>query len=224
MPRRSAAAGFALALSLSLSAGAADAGETGRDWSGAYLGGYLGYGFGQLDVKFDGVHPADTDLDGVAGGGLAGWNAQFGGLVVGLEADGGFTTQSGEVRGSVTLEPPDEPGTYFYTDRFHKNWEAHLRGRLGWAFGDVLLYAAGGLAVAGVEFSYQSIHDGTYEIERQTQVGWTAGAGLDYAIDDSFRLRVEYLYDDYGSAWYFDHPDKVDLTTHSLRLAIAYGF
>ena len=87
-----------------------------------------------------------------------------------------------------------------------------------------MVFAAGGLALAGVEFGYQSIHDGTYDWDRQTLIGWTAGAGLDYAATDSISLRFEYLYDDYGSAWYFDHRDWLDLTTHTLRFAFAYGF
>jgi outer membrane immunogenic protein len=211
-----------LTLLLSATPGLAD--ETARDWSGPYVGAYAGAGLGQLDVKFDGIHPADTDLDGFAGGGLAGWNLQFGSVVVGLEGDLGLSAQHGTIEGSVTLGPPDPPGPYHYTDKFYKNWEAHLRARVGWACGDLQVFAAGGLAVAGIEFGYQSIHDGSYDWDSETLLGWTAGAGLDYAVDESFSVRLEYLYDDYGSAWYFDHRDSVDLTTHSLRLAIAYGF
>jgi len=221
MSRRCVAA--ALPLGLLLSAAAA-ADETPRDWSGGYLGAYAGAGLGQLDVKFDGIHPADTDLDGFVGGGLAGWNLQVGGAVVGLEGDVGFSTQQGEIEGSVTLAPPDEPGTYYYTDRFYKHWEAHLRARVGWAFDELFVFAAGGLAVAGVEFGYQSIHDGSYDWESRTLFGWTAGAGADYALGEHFRLRFEYLYDDYGGATYFDGRDDLDLTTHSLRLAVSYGF
>lgn len=221
MPHRSAVAALPLLL---LAAGSALAGEAGRDWSGPYLGAYAGAGLGQLDVKFDGVHPADTGMDGFAGGGLAGWSLQFGSVVVGLEGDVGLAAQDGEIEGSVTLSPPDPPGPYYYTDKFHKNWEAHLRARAGWACGDLVLFAAGGLAIAGVEFGYQSIHDGSYDWDGNTLVGWTAGAGLDYAVGEGFSLRFEYLYDDYGSAWYFDHRDEVDLTTHTLRFAFAYGF
>lgn len=207
-----------------LTAGAATAEEPGRDWSGPYVGAYAGAGLGQLDVQFDGVNPADTDLNGFAGGGLAGWSLQFGSVVVGLEGDVGLSAQHGTVEGSVTLGPPDVPGTHHYTDKFDKNWEAHLRARVGWACGDLLVFASGGLAVAGIEFGYQSIHDQSYDWDSETQLGWTAGAGLDYAVDENFSVRLEYLYDDYGSAWYFDHRDTLELTTHSLRLAIAYGF
>ena len=145
-------------------------------------------------------------------------------MVVGLEGDVGLSSQQGEIEGDVVLSPPDVPGTYYYTDRFYKNWEAHIRARAGWAFDDLTVFAAGGLAIAGVEFGYQSIYDGSYDWDSKTLVGWTAGAGLDYAATDHISVRFEYLYDDYGSAWYFDHRDSADLTTHSLRFAFAYGF
>ena len=179
----------ALALILTaLATPAALAEEAPRDWSGPYLGAYAGFGFGDLKVKFDGIHPHSTGLDGFAGGGLAGWALQSGALVVGLEADVGVTGQSGEVEGSVKLAAPDP---YFYTDKFRKPWEAHLRLRAGWACGDLLLFA---------------------------------GGGLDYALDASFALRAEYSYDDFGERSYFQGRDDVALKTHTVRLAVTYGF
>lgn len=200
---------------------AATADEAPRDWSGPYLGAYAGLGFGDLKVWFDGIHPHSTDLDGFAGGGLAGWAFQSGALVVGLEADVGVTGQRGEVRDSVKLAAPDP---YPYTDKFSKPWEAHLRLRAGWACGDLLFFASGGLALAGVKFGYQDIYDQSYDWDRGTQLGWTAGGGLDYALDQGFALRLEYSYDDFGEQSYFEDRDDVALKTHTLRLAVTYGF
>jgi len=212
----------ALALILTaLATPAALAEEAPRDWSGPYLGAYAGLGLGDLKVKFDGIHPHSTSLDGFAGGGLAGWAFQSGALVVGIEADVGVTGQSGEVEGSVKLAAPDP---YFYTDKFRKPWEAHLRLRAGWACGDLLLFAGGGLALAGMKFGYQSIYDQSYDWDRGTQLGWTAGGGLDYALDESFALRLEYSYDDFGERSYFQGRDDVALKTHTVRLAVTYGF
>ena len=211
----------ALALLLSAAAPAALAGEAPRDWSGPYLGAYAGLGLGDLKVKFDGIHPHSTDLDGFAGGGLAGWAFQSGALVVAIEADVGVTGQDGEVRDSVKLAAPDP---YPYVDKFSKPWEAHLRLRAGWACGDLLLFASGGLALAGVKFGYQDIYDQSYDWDRGTQLGWTAGGGVDYALDGSFALRLEYAYDDFGEQSYFEGRDDVALKTHTLRLAVTYGF
>lgn len=215
-------AGFAVAgLTLLLATGGAAADEAPRDWSGPYLGAYAGLGLGDLKVKFDGIHPHSTGLDGFAGGGLAGWAFQSGALVVAIEADVGVTGQDGEVRDSVKLAAPTP---YPYVDKFSKPWEAHLRLRAGWACGDLLLFASGGLALAGVKFGYQDIYDQSYDWDRGTQLGWSAGGGLDYALEGGFALRLEYLYDDFGEQFYFEGRDDVAVKTHTLRLAVAYGF
>ena len=209
----------ALLLALLPTAGLAE--EAPRDWSGPYLGAYAGAGFTHLDVAFDGIHPHDTDLNGFAGGGLAGWNLGLGGFVVGLEADVGVTGQDGEVRDSVKLAAPDP---YPYVDKFRKSWEAHLRLRAGWACGDALFFAGGGLALAGMKFGYQNIYDLTYDWDRGTQVGWTAGGGVDYAREGSCARRLEYAYVDFGEQSYFEGRDDVAQKTHTVRQAVTYGF
>lgn len=210
----------------------AHADDAARDWSGPYLGAYAGYSNGGLEVRFDGVHPGDARVEGAVGGGFAGWSLQSGGLVFGLEAEVGVSSADGEVKGSVTLVPPDPPGTYHYVDTFRTPWTARLRGRVGWACGDVLLFAAGGLSLTEVRFGYQSIYDQSYSYDEGVQVGWTAGAGLDYAIDGHLTARAEYLYDDYGTqsgdisvpGGAGAYPVKVDLDAHTLRAGLAWQF
>jgi len=53
-----------------------------------------------------------------------------------------------------------------------------VRGRLGYAFDRFLPYLTGGLAI-------------------EDSVGWTAGAGVDYAITDHWSIGVDYLHGDY---------------------------
>ena len=96
--------------------------------------------------------------------------------------------------------------------------------RAGGDCGGRLLFASGGRALAGVKFGYQDIYDQSYDWDRGTQLGWTAGGGVDYALDGSFALRLEYAYDDFGEQSYFEGRDDVALKTHTLRLAVTYGF
>src|SRR5215204_1845059 len=70
-------------------------------WTGFYLGGQVGYGWGEdktalilngQRITFDGLGglSGDTikhDIDGAVGGGHAGFNYQAGNFVIGLEAD-----------------------------------------------------------------------------------------------------------------------------------------
>ena len=56
-------------------------------------------------------------------------------------------------------------------------------------------YVTGGAAFADVKMTPVG---GTSETE--TQVGWTAGAGLEYAFMGAWSAKLEYLYADLGKA------------------------
>uniref|UniRef100_UPI0013D5B791 outer membrane protein n=1 Tax=Klebsiella pneumoniae TaxID=573 RepID=UPI0013D5B791 len=61
----------------------------------------------------------------------------------------------------------------------------------------------------------------------QTRVGWTLGAGVEYAITQNWTVRGEYLYANYGSKT-FSTPagvtPSVSLQTHKFRLGVNYLF
>ena len=74
-----------------------------------------------------------------------------------------------------------------------------LRGRIGYAPGNVLFYATGGLA-----WSYDqqtlTLADGTAQWPFLWRLGWTAGLGLEYAITDNWSARLEYRHVDLGDS------------------------
>jgi outer membrane immunogenic protein len=84
------------------------------------------------------------------------------------------------------------------------NWEASLRGRLGYAWDRALIYATGGLALTGVRASSNFVVFGvdpaTAGSDNQVLVGGTLGAGLDYAVTNKVSIGVEGRY-----AWYGTH-------------------
>jgi outer membrane immunogenic protein len=175
------------------------------NWTGFYVGGNVGYGWGHNDPGpidfyspvgvFAGSIPGiSSKTQGVIGGGQAGYNQQFGNMVLGLEGDISGTG----IKGSVT----DTINGYTATSNI--DWLATGRGRAGVVFGRTLVYGTGGVAVASVKIklddSYPPVVVST--TSTQTHVGWTAGAGVEMAIWSNFSLRAEYLYVDLGTKQY----------------------
>lgn len=191
------------------------------NWSGFYVGGHVGYLWGRTRVEDDGiVTDANAPTNGVIGGALAGVNWQTGQVVLGLEGDFGWTHAKGT--GAALPPPPpvivtEAPNTYNF------NWTSHVRGRLGYAFNNWLLFIAGGLAVADFDF-----HEGaTTTVTGAKYTGWSIGGGFDYAFTRNFSGRIEYLYDDYGHKNYTGadgDPYRVSLKGQTLRGALVWKF
>ncbi|MBS7545806.1 outer membrane protein [Ancylobacter oerskovii] len=163
-----------------------------------WTGFYLGAnaGYGWGEADFS------DDTNGFLGGIQAGYNWQFAGspLVVGVETDIQATN----------IESPTFSLDYFGT----------VRARLGWAVDQFLIYGTGGFAYAR----------GNYEIgglsNKQTNTGWTIGAGGEYAFSPNWSVKAEYLYLDLGSESYetVGGPIDVGTTANILRLGVNYKF
>ena len=199
---------------LSLAAGpvamAADVADPVYDWSGIYAGVHAGYLWGDVDLTEDSqlVVSGET-FDGFVGGPLAGVNWQHDNWVIGAEADFGWSTASGT--GVVPLD------SYAYD----LDWNAHLRARAGFAADNILLFVAGGLALA--EFHVTEVGG---RPEGTTYAGFTIGGGVDYAASENLVLRVEYLHDEFGTESYLDGKDvyTADIATDTLRAVVSYKF
>jgi outer membrane immunogenic protein len=70
--------------------------------------------------------------------------------------------------------------------------DGSMRGRAGIVFDRILVYGTGGVAFASIR---NSVGLDTQTVGR---VGWTAGGGVEYAIDNNWSVRGEYHYTDYG--------------------------
>jgi outer membrane immunogenic protein len=181
------------------------------DWSGPYIGLHAGYLWGDVKVEEEGEPLAPGgDIDGFVGGALVGFNYQLDPLVLGIDGDFGFADVDGD--GAVALEPE-----YHY----ELNWNAHIRGRLGLSLDRILIFVAGGLAIADLDI----------EEEQQLQIGtayygYSIGGGIDYAITDEIIARVEYLHDEFGDEDYTENGEEytADLNTDTVRGALIYKF
>jgi outer membrane immunogenic protein len=149
------------------------------------------------------------------GGAQIGYNWQSGAIVYGLEADAmwrrlkehsfvefGANPAAGAPFGSVATDT-----AYF---RSEQNALGTIRGRLGYAPSNWLLYVTGGLAVGGVKHSVTEVlSPGTTCVllggatcrdlqSSTTKVGWTVGAGAEVALGTQWSIGVEYLFVDLG--------------------------
>lgn len=192
-------------------------------WTGLYVGAEAGYAWG--NSTYDGAgSPAgppfiSTSLDpkGGFGGAYVGYNYQFNGnYVVGVEADANFADVKGDNTFAVF------PGVVASGDL---EWFGSARLRAGYAFDRLLPFVTGGVAIG----RYSGTENGALE-NSETMVGWTAGAGLEYAVTDNLIARVEYRYADYGRKSQsppFNFPTeqvRLDLTTNDVRVGLSYKF
>lgn len=192
------------------------------DWTGFYIGGNVGYSWGRAatdgDVtgtqsvsEFRSAGPTllpgfpvvtalaavplsgRSNVNGVIGGGQAGYNWQQGNWLVGLEAD----IQGSDERGSsdVCAVAGCALGTGIVTADYKLDWFGTVRGRIGLLPTDrVLIYATGGLAYGEVSATAPLVPLSW----GSTRAGWTVGAGAEVKLDSNWSVKIEYLYMDLG--------------------------
>ena len=75
-------------------------------------------------------------------------------------------------------------------------WLATLRGRVGYAFDNFLLYGTAGAAVARIKTGL--IPPSTFD--SSTEAGWAVGAGFEVGFAPNWTAKVEYLFVDLPNA------------------------
>jgi outer membrane immunogenic protein len=191
------------------------------NWTGFYVGANVGYGWGTdhtvLTTDADGAPggpfsallvqagAAAAKPEGIIGGVQAGYNWQSGRLVAGLEADLSGT----DIRSSNDFSGPVGVTRFVHIDQ-RLEWLATFRGRIGFLPTEqFLLYATGGLAVGEVTTNSSLTTTVANNIpaciaanigvcfgssDRSTRVGWTVGAGAEYAYSSNWSVKAEYLF------------------------------
>jgi opacity protein-like surface antigen len=183
-------------------------------WSGFYLGGHGGYGWGD-DGSTQMVQPAvftpgqaPLEMAGVRSSGYvagfqAGANWQSGAFVGGLEIDLSATGIKGTTSASgfdANIPPGAMSGVR--TDKFDSL--GSVRARLGYLVRpDLLLYGTGGLAWTRLEQTVTNVSlNGTYTtVTPSWRSGWVAGAGGQLRLwNSNWLARLEYLHYDFGNS------------------------
>lgn len=159
---------------------------------------------------------------GFLGGGQIGYNYQFyKAFVVGAEADiqgAAGATGNGQVVQSVdytfvssaTRRPLDKTLYSVSSAQKSVDYLGTVRGKIGYLVTPTLqVYGTGGLAYGGVtlnSFAWQTnldantkdISPGSNSVSG-TNIGWTAGGGVEWMFAPSWSVKAEYLYYDLGN-------------------------
>lgn len=194
--KKTAAAASALALgTLSTPAHAQDAAGD-HDWSGFYVGGSAGLTSAQIDWEIDGGEGFIASEDGSVHGSekpstgsiRVGYNDQVGSIVVGAELDYSlvnFDEFSSFDGGEGALLHSDMQGF------------GSLRGRVGYATGNLLCFVTAGIALGDMEHQYDSQSSNSQSpVTESTSIagGWIAGGGLEFAVTENVSLVAEGVY------------------------------
>lgn len=192
-------------------------------WTGIYAGIQGGYAWGSNRVRIGAPLGAfaptsiQIDDDSAFGGAHAGFNYQFGSVVLGLEGD------------IEAVNSRSRFASAGLVGRVSQDWQGAARARIGFAFDRLLVYAAGGASFTEYE---RRIFDAAGFGERLTsaRTGWNVGAGINFAFTDNLILGAEYRYTDFGRnrfASYGAFPGLTgsqEFSTHSARASVAYKF
>ncbi len=167
-----------------------------ESWTGPYLGVNGTYAIdGSFRASRDGSGQPDIRPTGPVGGAQIGYQYQFSNdVVVGAEADYQFASASGSGDSFIICPASVCGANVTERDSVSVKNVGTVRARLGYAIGKYLPYVTGGYAyghaTGSAEFS-ALLPPVTREVHA---TGWTAGAGLDYRLTDSWSARAEYAY------------------------------
>jgi len=183
-------------------------------WSGCYVGVNLGGGtsgtnFGSTvdpgtylaagdAATVSGSGGGGANANGVLAGGQVGCNLQSGTLVYGLEGDVDYFHSHPQFNNNTNTLA--NGNTFAISQSLTtNNFLATVRPRIGIAADRNLAYVTGGAAFTSISYTEGYVDAnappgaGTAAASRSL-VGWTAGAGWEYAFADRWTVRAEYLY------------------------------
>ena len=180
-------------------------------WTGCYLGGHVGGGFGTKDITDPvqlvqdsflgagttaGITTVSPTPSGIVIGGQIGCDYQFASsLVIGVEGAVSGSTMKNTTTAGLPLGNPDVAQVKASTD-----FLPSVTARIGYAFDNVLLYARGGVALAGDKYDVTGSFAGApFAFEGlDNRLGWTAGGGVDWAFSHHWSVNLEYDYYQFG--------------------------
>jgi len=160
-------------------------------WTGYYIGAHIGGAWSSADFTDLNVFPNvafNSDASGVFGGGQIGYNYQLGNLVIGPEVDIGGIGLSHSTREVGGFGALSSVSSGFYFD---------ITGRLGYAFGQALVYVKGGYAYYGGSVS---VSDFGGSVSHNDLSGWTGGGGIEYKISPAWSVKAEYQYFEFNGS------------------------
>ncbi len=212
------------------------------DWTGFYIGIAAGGSLGTSDHIDQATGTSNTtgyNVRGGLAGGTLGYNWQMSSWVVGFEGDVSWVGEYGSSpdNGALLAFPggnlftgSNSVGNPAFTSFTRETWMASARARFGYAVNNLLFYATGGYAAAGVEAGVKdSLTTGAIlDSATSTRSGWTAGGGLEWGLAPNWSAKFEMLYMKFNSAAFntvqAEGPRTVPLDDLVARVGINYRF
>ena len=168
----------------------------GYSWTGCHIGAEGGGAWGtSRHIQDDGSRALfglpltdNFNVTGAVLGGTAGCDYQFSNWVIGVENDLSWTNK----KGTAHLIPPFIPAANSFETS--EKWLDTMRVRFGATWERWFLYGTGGLAFANEAVSLCSPQALSCASASHNILGWTLGAGLEYALWSNWSVKLEYLY------------------------------
>jgi opacity protein-like surface antigen len=182
-------------------------------WTGCYLGGTLGGAFARKDItdpvqlvqdsfsgpgSTTGITTVRVSPNGAIVGGQIGCDYQFANnAVIGIEGFAGGLSNKSSTAFALPLGGPGD----FAAAQATTDFLTSITGRLGYAFDRVLLYGRGGFALAGDKYEVLGSFNATpfNFTGLENRIGWTAGAGVEWAFSPHWSVNLEYDYYGFGT-------------------------
>lgn len=148
-----------------------------------------------------------------SGGVLAGYNWQSGNFVAGAEVDFARHRRNETVSAGANYTNVNPTYPFVVGQSIDTDWLVTARVRAGVTTGRALFYVTGGMAVTRVNyqmtfadspptpplFSINSRGSASSSI-LDTEIGWAAGAGAEFKINDRWSITANYLHTDFDAA------------------------
>jgi outer membrane immunogenic protein len=196
------------------------AGLAPRNWEGAYVGGSIQYGHVEalaidgwadwIDSFYKGAkgHVLGNP-DGVTASVRAGYDAQFGALVLGA----GLEYFIGSYEGPF-VDQPDSSGVM-------RNLLT-VFGRVGIDAGPIMPYALAGLTLGEGEYNGKFTNPMVTHHLQDDLSGYSLGLGAEIRLHENWTAHVEYVHTDFGKRAAFEDNMVIDLD--QIKLGLNYRF
>jgi outer membrane immunogenic protein len=202
-------------------------------WTGFYVGGNVGYSWGNWDATGVVIGPTgghNFNVNGIIGGVQAGFNWQFNrDWLIGIEGDYQWSGEKDDFSWVFPITINDARSGFTIKNEMKFPWFATLRARLGYIPDpNWLVYLTGGLAVGRVEDT-ASLSLGAISLsisDATTKSGWTIGGGVEAKLGNSnhWSAKAEYLYIDLGTVDFFTNSVAIKVRDHIARVGLNYKF
>jgi outer membrane immunogenic protein len=179
-------------------------------WTGFYVGGHFGAGWGTIDTSINGLTEcggggcgtenfpgsipiSSHNLNGFLGGATVGWNWQTNPwLVLGVEGDFTWTGIDGTAPCTSIAEA--------FSCKTEIDWMADVTGRVGVIVDRALVYVKGGAVWAHSKYTGSSSFEEPITLTaKDTRFGGLLGVGVEYAFMPNWSAKIEYNYMDFGT-------------------------